>query len=310
MPTFVDISDIPEIDKWSRYGGSGSQRSPGGPGGPGGVLGGSLLGGGYLSGQYGAFGANGFMPRRRLDFGFATGAPAVSGPYAPRDRMAQALGSYPLGPSGGARWGGGGGARQPATPAPAPGGAAPAPGSPVSGAGLTLEQILAYLAQGQQVQDPAANIIGRLLGGQTMPGTIFSPEGSAASREAIRQNAFNTADALNRRAALYANVAGLDPSMRGYAGLQSMLNTQGGAAQAINQAQNANALRFDDLLMNAFMNQLAAERGLANVEFQNIWNQRLQGNQGGGLADLLAQLGGGVAGSWLSPGGFFRGSGR
>jgi hypothetical protein len=65
----------------------------------------------------------------------------------------------------------------------------------------------------------------------------FSPEGSAALLDSLRTEATGNADALRRRAALNADVSGLDAGQRGSYAMQTDLNTQGDVANILSGAK-------------------------------------------------------------------------
>lgn len=64
----------------------------------------------------------------------------------------------------------------------------------------------------------------------------FSPEGSKGLMDAVRGEATSNADALRRRAAMNADVQGLDAGQKGAYAMQSDLNTQGDVAKTLNNA--------------------------------------------------------------------------
>lgn len=156
-----------------------------------------------------------------------------------------------------------------------------------------LQGALERLRLGQGNKDEFLNIIQYLLAGQTAPGTIFSPGGSAASLEAARSNATQTADALARRNALTARASGATPSGLGYANLMSQLNGQGEIASSVNSSLDRNSQLYDDLLRQLFTQAAGYNYNQGNIESQGIWNRRAAGAGQGGTdwASLLGQLG-------------------
>jgi hypothetical protein len=131
----------------------------------------------------------------------------------------------------------------------------------------------------------------------------FSPEGNPQLLESLRGEAMGNADALRRRAAMQADVSGLDPGQRAAYKMQTDLNTQGDVAQTLNAAR-----------LGLLQNQQQFGQGLlsqlANFNMQD-WMAERQGDistryapDGPSGWDTLAQLGGQALGGWA--GGGFR----
>lgn len=143
----------------------------------------------------------------------------------------------------------------------------------------------------------------QLLGGQGA-GTAFDPTGDPATIRALREEAMQNAQALQAQAANYAAWTGADPGTQNYARLQSVLNTQGGVANALNTARREAATRSADLRRQILMAILSSNLGLGRQNNAYSWQQVLQdAAQGGGLGELLGGIAGRAGGAWLSPGG-------
>lgn len=83
--------------------------------------------------------------------------------------------------------------------------------------------------------DEWMNRILQMLRGYGQSGA-FDPGGSPTLMAALRGEATSNADALRRRAAMNADVLGLDAGQRGSYAMQTDLNTQGGVANVLNDA--------------------------------------------------------------------------
>ena len=130
---------------------------------------------------------------------------------------------------------------------------------------------------------------------------VFSPTGSPALINALRQSYTDQAGNAQRQAGLSAQLyGGGDPSLQGYAGLQSTLGSAHDMSQGLHGA----------LLQSILQNQ-ARLGGMQSqsfgAEMQDLWNQRaLDAQKSAANSGIWGQLGG-LAGTAL--GGLFGGPG-
>lgn len=129
----------------------------------------------------------------------------------------------------------------------------------------------------------------------------FGPEGNQQLLEALRGEAMGNADALRRRAAMQADVSGLDPGQRAAYKMQTDLNTQGGVAQTLNAAKLGllqNQQQFGQNLLSS-LGQFNMQDWLA--ERQGDISKRYAPDGPSGW-ETIAGLGGQALGGWAGGG--------
>ena len=152
----------------------------------------------------------------------------------------------------------------------------------------------------------------RLLG-QYGQGGAFSPGGNSDLMNAVQHQALLNGDALRQSAYNSANLAGGDPSQQAFAAIQGNLNSQGGVANSLGQAQLGQLQNQQQLAQSLLGTMLNYNNGYesGNNDYQHsqlLMNQQMNG-QGGGLGGVLGQVGGSLLGSALGPLGSSLGSG-
>ena len=134
----------------------------------------------------------------------------------------------------------------------------------------------------------------------------FGPNGNQGLMDAVQHQALLNGDALRQSAYNSANLYGGDPGQSAYAAIQGNLNSQGGVANAMSQAQLQQLMNQQQFGQGLYTQAQNYAGGMVSGDQSYLHNQLLtnqMGNQGGsGLGSVLGQVGGSLLGTALLPG--------